>query len=109
MILNVIVDDQTYPLEVPEFILAEADELFNKMDADMSKGWQMSREWVENPTTKERCQIAADRLLTALENENQNLATMMAGYILKRMPGVNTIRIDVEGDITLTEIYMGPV
>jgi hypothetical protein len=106
MILNVIVDEQTYPLEVPEFVLAEADELFDKMDADMSKGWQMSREWVDNPTNKERCQIAADRLLTALENENQSLATMMAGYIIKRMPGVKTVRIDAEGDITLTELYM---
>jgi len=106
MILNVIVDEQTYPLEVPDFVLAEADALYDKMDADMSKGWQMSREWVENPTTKERCQIAADRLLTALENENQGLATMMAGYILKRMPGVTTVRIDAEGDITLTELYM---
>jgi len=107
MILNVVVDEQTYPIEVPEFVLTEADALYDKMDADMSKGWQMSREWVENPTTKERCQIAADRLLTALENENQDLATMMAGYILKRMPGATTVRIDVEGDITLTEISLG--
>lgn len=106
MILNVIVDGQTVEVSVPDFMLEEADELFNKMDADMSKGWQMGRVWIDNPTNKERCQIVADRLLTAIEGENQNLATMMAAYILKRMPGAKEVMYDDEGDMMQTEIYL---
>ncbi|MDH5183865.1 MAG: hypothetical protein OEX12_08250 [Gammaproteobacteria bacterium] len=106
MILNVAIDGQTYPLTVPDVMLDEADELFNKMDVDMSKGWQMGREWVADPSTKERCQIAADRMMTAIEAENQNLATMMAAYILKRMPGAKEVVYDDEGDMLQTEIYI---
>lgn len=106
MILKVAIDGQTYQLTVPEFMLAEADELFNKMDVDMSKGWQMGREWIADPSTKERCQIAADRMMTAIETENQNLATMMAAYILKRMPGAKEVVYDDEGDMLQTEIYV---
>ena len=107
MILNVVIEGQTYQITVPDFMLEEADEIFNKMDVDMSKGRQMGREWVADPNTKERCQIAADRLMTAIESENQNLATMMAAYILKRMPGAKEIIYDDEGDILQTEIYIG--
>lgn len=106
MILNVAIDGQIYPLTVPDVMLDEADAIFNKMDVDMSKGWQMGREWVADPSTKERCQIAADRMMTAIEAENQNLATMMAAYILKRMPGAKEVIYDAEGDMLETEIYV---
>ncbi|MBD3620133.1 MAG: hypothetical protein HUJ28_11745 [Chromatiales bacterium] len=106
MILNVIIDGQTFEVTVPDFMLGEADEMFNKMDADMSKGWQMGRTWIDDPTTKERCQIVADKLLTAIEQENQNMATMMAAYILKRMPGAKEVMYDDEGDMMQTEIYV---
>lgn len=106
MILKVSIDGQTYQLTVPEFMLDEADAMFNKMDVDMSKGWQMGREWIADPSTKERCQIAADRMMTAIEAENQNLATMMAAYILKRMPGAKEVIYDDEGDMLQTEIYL---
>ena len=36
------------------------------MDQDMDAGWQMSRDWVDNPSREQRCQIVADKLLTAL-------------------------------------------
>lgn len=107
MILNVIIDGQSIQITVPEFMLEEASDMFDKMDADMSKGWQMGRYWIDNPTTKERCQIAADKLLTAIETENQNLATMMAAYILKRMPGAREVIYDEEGEMVQTEIYVG--
>lgn len=104
MILKVIVNEQTYPIEVPPEMLEEAEEVFGKMDADMDRGWQMSREWVQAPDPMQRCQIAADRLLTAIENDNRNLCTMMAAYILKRMPGVDAVDIDTSGDMTQTQI-----
>jgi hypothetical protein len=103
MLLNVTINDQTYPLEIPEDIVLEGEAFFAKMDSDMDAGWQMSREWVDHPNPRQRCQIAADKLLTALETENQQTALLMAGYIITRMPGVTDVHIDTTGDISATE------
>ena len=104
MVLNVILGENAMLIEVPEFILSDAIELFSKMDTDMDQGWQMSRVWVDKLTDTQRCQVAADKLLTALENENENMKLMMAGYILYKMPNIKSIFIDLEGDMTATEL-----
>lgn len=103
MILKAIIDDHEYSLNVPEAVIAEGKEFFAKLDADMDQGWQMSRDWVQNPNQVERCQIIADKLLTALENENHKLGMLMAGYILSRMPNVETVEIDIRGEIRNTQ------
>jgi len=103
MILKAIIDDWEYNLNVPETLLAEGEEYFTRFDADMDQGWQMSREWVQHPNQVERCQIVADKLLTALENENQELGMLMAGYILDRMPDVDSVEIDIHGEIQNTQ------
>ena len=107
MILKVLIDEQTYRLEVPDEALEEAEEYFRKLDADMDRGWQMSREWVEKPDVVQRCQIVADRLLTALETQRKPTANLMAAYILKRLPGVQAVRIDASGDMSGTEFDPG--
>lgn len=104
MVLNVVVGEQRVQIDVPEFLISDAVELFDKMDRDMDHGWQMSRVWVDELNDTQRCQVAADRLLTALENENENMKLMMAGYILYKMPEVKNIYIDMEGDMTTTEL-----
>lgn len=103
MKLNVFIDEQMELVEVPDDMLQDAEELFAKMDADMGKGWQMSREWVEAPNTEQRCQIVADRMLTAIMQENENTKLLMAAYILSRMPKATDVRIDTSGEITGTE------
>lgn len=102
MILKTIIDEKIIPIEVPDYMLDEAQEFFSKMDADMDAGWQMSREWVQNPTNIQRCQIAADRILTSVHTENEKMATLMAAYILKKLPNISSVDIDTEGDITQT-------
>lgn len=102
MILKAIIDNQEYSLNVPEAVLAQGGEFFAKLDSDMDKGWQMSREWVQSPNRIERCQIVADKLLTALEKENQKLGILMAGYILSRMPKVGAVEIDIGGEMQNT-------
>ena len=104
MLLNVIVDEQSIDLNVPDALLQEAEGFFRRMDQDMDAGWQMSRDWVDHPSREQRCQIVADKLLTALENENRNLALMMAGYILSRLPGVKSLDIDTSGEIGNTRL-----
>lgn len=102
MILNVVADGQTFPIEVPESMLAEAQALFAKMDADMDNGWQMGRFWVDKLNPEQRCQVAADKLLTALETENKPLQMMMAAYILSKAPHIETVVVDTQGEISET-------
>jgi len=103
MILKAIIDDREYSLNVPEVVIAQGEDFFSKLDADMDCGWQMSREWVQSPNRVERCQIVADKLLTALEGENQKVGMLMAGYILSRMPEVEKVEIDIRGEIQNTQ------
>jgi hypothetical protein len=109
MKLNVVVDERAYAVDVPPEILLEAEEFFRKMDSDMDRGWQMGPEFIENPDKVQRSQIAANKLLTSLSGTNQQLVILMAGYILKRLPGITGIRIDTGGEMLHTEmIYEKP-
>jgi hypothetical protein len=99
MILKAIVDDQVYTLKVPEQILQRAKTFFDQLDRDMDQGWQMSREWVDRPNQLQRCQIIADKLLSALEKENERLGMMMAGYICARLPQVDAVEFDLQGEM----------
>jgi hypothetical protein len=107
MKLNIIVDGRSNAFEVPDELLTEAVDYFQKLDADMDKGWQMSRDWVDSPDPEQRCQIAADKILTAIETENEKTLMLMAAYILRTMPGVTGINIDITGDMNETDIIMG--
>jgi hypothetical protein len=104
MILKFTIDDQTYDIDVTGDIIGEAEELYRKMDKDMDKGWQMSRLWVEKPDLYQRCQIVADRILSAFHTENKRMVLLMSGYILSRVPHIQEVVVDTSGDMTLTEI-----
>ena len=106
MKLNIIVDGRTNAFEVPDSLLLEAKDFFDKLDADMDKGWQMSRDWVEMPDKEQRCQIAADRILTAIDTNNEKMLMLMAAYILRTMPGVKTVNIDMTGDMNETDLIV---
>ena len=107
MILKVTIDEKTFPLELDDEMVRDAREAFRKMDADMDRGWQMSRTWVEHPDDLQRCQIAADRMLTAIQQEKTATVGLMAAYIVNRMPGVQAVDIDTSGDMTRTEVVTG--
>jgi hypothetical protein len=107
MRFKVIVGEQVYAVEVPDGLLREAAEFHAKLDRDMDRGWQMSREFVALPDPLQRCQIVADKLLTSLTQENQATAMLMAGYIALRMPGAIGVDIDVAGEMQNTEILYG--
>lgn len=104
MKLNVYVNENMTQLDVPVDMLQEARHIFDKMDQDMDQGWQMSREWVQELDTAQRCKVVADRMLTAIETNNQASAMLMAGYIMSRMPQVDTIHIATDGDIFQTQL-----
>lgn len=104
MKLNIIVDERALTVDVPPHMLHEAEDFFRKMDHDMDRGWQMGPEFIENPDKLQRCQIAANKLLTSLSGANETMITLMAGYILKRLPGVTGVRIDTAGEMLHTEM-----
>lgn len=104
MNINVEFDDKSYALDVPPALASEATDFFEKMDADMDCGWQMSRWWVPDPDQEQRCQIVADKLLTAMQKKDEEFALMMCAYILSRKPATRRIRINTDGEIQGNEI-----
>ena len=109
MTLNITINGKCHPVEVPEFLLEEADDFFRKVDHDMDRGCQMSRQWVEKPNAEQRCQIIADRILTAVHKKNRAMVGLGSAYILKRMPGIIHVRIDTTGDMAQTLFEFGPL
>ncbi len=107
MKLNIIVDDHLSVFKVTDNLLIEANDFFARLDADMDKGWQMSQNWVEFPTREQRCQIVGNKILVAIETENEKLLMLMVAYILKTLPGIKSINIDNTGDMNETDIVMG--
>jgi hypothetical protein len=105
MKVSVEIDDKSYELDVPETLTAEAEEFFAKMDSDMNCGWQMSRWWVPDPDQTQRCQIVADKLLTAMQQENRDFALLMTAYILHNKPTTRRIRINIDGEIQGNEFH----
>lgn len=102
MILTAYINDIAYELDVPQDMLDEGESFFSKLDADMEKGWQMSREFVESPTRVERCKIVADRILDAMGEGNRTLTLLCGAYLLNRMPGIAAVYIDTTGEIQET-------
>jgi hypothetical protein len=101
--LTVTVDQRTLTVSVPDNLLAEAESFFAKMDRDMDRGWQMGPEFVENPNREQRAQIAANKLLVSLSSADETMVTLMAGYILARLPGVSAVDIDTGGEMLNTQ------
>ena len=106
MILKVTLADQLLELNVPDALIRQAEDFFAKMDADMDQGWQVNREWFDLPDRALRGQIVADKLLTALENEDHNLGRLMAGYICSRFPDIEMLELSEQGEIRDHELVM---
>ena len=104
MELKVIVEGNSHIIKLPDDIMIMAADYFDMMDDDMDKGYQMSQYWVEKPDTFQRCQIAADKLLTALETQNENTSQLMAAYILARLPNTQVVALSQSGDMNTHDI-----
>lgn len=104
MQLNIIIDAEEHVIHVPQSIITDASDYFAMLDADMDKGYQMSRTWVAKPDLYQRCQIIGDRILTALETDNTKTGTLMAAYILARVPNAYALHLNNEGDMTLFDL-----
>jgi len=106
MILTVVIENKAYPVKVPDRIIAEAGEFFDKMDRDMDQGWQMSRDWVDQPNQEQRCQIVGDKMLTAMHNNNEELMVLLSAYVLSRVPTAKELHIDTNGEMLESELIL---
>lgn len=104
MILKIFVDEHEQEINVPDAMIADAKEYFDMLDKDMDQGYQMSRDWVEKPDLVQRCQIVSERILTALETGNKETGTLMAAYILSRVPNAHAMHLNLEGDMTMYDL-----
>ncbi|MCP4994460.1 MAG: hypothetical protein GY934_11845 [Gammaproteobacteria bacterium] len=98
MKLNIILDDYSLDMDVDESFITSNTEAFDSLDSSMDQGIQLGREWVEAPDKIERCQFAANKLLSAIESHNERLAMISAGYILTRLKGVQQVTLNNEGN-----------
>jgi hypothetical protein len=105
MLLNVIIEGRQYQVELDPAHLAEAEPMFASMDADMDRGWQMGRQFIEQPDKIQRAQIAAHRLMLALEQNKGSMAQAMAGYIVARLSGVTGVDVDTSGELENTRFF----
>ena len=103
MRFKVIIGEQIYAVELPDDLLGEAAGFHAKLDGDMDRGWQMSRQYVARPDRRQRCQIVADKLLTGIMNGNESTTLLMAAYIALRMPGAIGVDIDASGEMQNTD------
>jgi len=104
MILKIFVDEHEQEINVPDEMISDAKDYFDMLDKDMDQGYQMSRSWVEKPDILQRCQIVSERILTALETGNKETGTLMAGYILSRVPSAYAMHLNLEGDMTMYDL-----
>ncbi|MBL7002440.1 MAG: hypothetical protein ISR69_00255 [Gammaproteobacteria bacterium] len=99
MILNIRIDDQQQSLEVPDGMLSAATDFFSKMDTDMDNGWQMSQRWVDMPTAEQRCQVAGNKILIAIDAKKSKMMMLMAAYVLYKLPNIKLLDISTNGDM----------
>lgn len=98
MKLKIVIENKSKDLDVPDDIISDGDSFFQKMDKDMDRGWQMGQEFIENLSQENRCQVAAEKILQAVDTQNEKLLLLMAGYILVRMPAVVSVDICSTGE-----------
>jgi hypothetical protein len=104
MRLDVFIEGRLRPVEVSEETLRVGAGFFDKMDRDMDTGWKIGPEFIERPDRVQRAQIAASRLLLAIEAGKDDLVQAMAGYIVSRLPEVRSVHIDTTGQPLQTEL-----
>ena len=107
MILKVVIDDQIYPITVPEEIISDAGDFFSKIDRDMDKGWQMSRDWIDHPNQEQRCQIVGDKMLTAMHNDNKEMMVLLSAYVQPQCTWSEALPVDTNGEMLETELVLG--
>jgi len=102
MNFNITIDDESYTLEVKNELMQELKNVHADMDAEYDKGIQLGRYWIESPDLEQRCQLTANKVVSAIHQENIRLFYLNASYILSKFP--NLKRVTVSSDFEISDI-----
>ncbi len=102
MNFNITIDEESYTLEVKDELMQELQDAHKDMDVEYDRGFQLGRFWIESPTLEQRCQFTADKVVSAIHQENIRLFYVMAAYILRQFPELK--RVTVSSDFEISDI-----
>ncbi len=102
MNFNITIDEESYTLEVSDELMQELQSVHNEMDAEYDKGIQLGRYWIESPTLEQRCQLTANKVVSAIHQENIRQFYITASYILAKFP--NLKQVTVSSDFEISDI-----
>jgi len=102
MNFNITIDEESYTLEVNEGLMQELKSVHDEMDAEYDRGLQLGRYWIEAPNLEQRCQLTANKVVSAIHQENIRQFYTMASYILSKFPDLK--RVTVSSDFEISDI-----
>jgi len=103
MNFNITIDEESYTLEVSDEIMKELQGAIEDMDADFDKGARIGRYWIDAPSDEQRCQLAADKVVSAVHQQNVRMFYQMAAYILTKFPTLKMAT--VSSDFEVSDIH----
>ncbi len=106
MLFDITIDQENFQLDIPEKLLEELKPVCEDMDKEFEGGVQMGRYWVESPGDFERCQVAADRVASAMAREDKRMLYINAAYILYKAPTLNHVTVDTEYEMQDIDIVL---
>jgi len=99
MQFNITIDQEPFALDIPDGVLAETKSIVADMDADFSKGIQLGRYWIDEPSDEQRCQLAANKIVNAIHQEDVRSFYVMGAYVLSKFPALKMITVDSNYEI----------
>jgi len=102
MNFNITIDEASYTLELSEQLMQELQGPIAELDEEYSKGIQLGRYWLDQPDDLQRCQFAADKIVSAIYQENVRQFYLMSAYILSKFPTLK--RVTVSSDYEISDI-----
>ncbi len=106
MNFNITIDEESYTLEVSEKLMQELESAHRDMDSEYDKGIQLGRYWIDQPTLEQRCQLTADKVVSAIHQENIRLFYIMAAYILRQFPALKKVTVSSDFEISDIDIEL---
>ncbi|VAW63560.1 hypothetical protein MNBD_GAMMA09-865 [hydrothermal vent metagenome] len=104
MNFNITIDEESYTLEVGDELIQELQEVHKEMDGAFERGIQLGRYWIESPTLEQRCQLVADKIVSAVHQENIRQFYVMAAYILSKYPNLKNVTVSSDYEISDIDI-----
>lgn len=78
-----------------------------RMDADMDRGIDLDGDRIISPTQAQRTQFVIGQLLDAVSINDSRGIAMMCRYLAQRMPELDAIRVEEDGDEYRVDLVCG--